>query len=51
MIWTQQEDAEWAEETFTSRFFGKWVPPERRFTSKLLILLTKNQNQHQRDLT
>jgi type I restriction enzyme M protein len=30
----QQEDAEWAGETFTSRFSGKWVPPERHFTSE-----------------
>lgn len=30
----QQEDAEWAEVAFTSRFAGTWVPPEHRFTSE-----------------
>ncbi len=29
----QQQDAEWNDEAFTSRFAGYWVPPENRFTS------------------
>ncbi len=29
----QQQDAEWNDEDFTSRFAGYWVPPENRFTS------------------
>ena len=30
----QQENAQWAEVEFTSRFAGAWVPPEHRFTSE-----------------
>jgi len=29
----QQADADFTDETFTSRFLGTWVPPEYRFTS------------------
>ncbi|MEJ1296570.1 MAG: N-6 DNA methylase [Candidatus Sedimenticola sp. (ex Thyasira tokunagai)] len=30
----QEKDAEWTEESFTSRFKGVWVPPEHRDKSK-----------------